>query len=130
MLLLRERETERARARSKQSLLRLPSSMPCLELGWDSQAVLLFHSRWVGACVCIVCMCQRDFFHVYFNKKARRSGNRLHRVDPHQPASPSRQQSRGAPLAFIFLTADQVGKLYTLLYYFHRVNSDLFSGAD
>lgn len=76
MLLLREREIQTESSEAAQS-----NALPRTWLGFTGSLVISFQ---VGGCMCVHCMhVSVAFFHVYFNKKARRSVNRLHRVDPH-----------------------------------------------
>lgn len=102
------------REQSKQSPLKLPSSMPVHKnlAGIPVQSCYFSPGGWVHVRA-LACMCQRDFFScVYFHKKPGGHGTDCMgstHISP-LPANQSRQRSRGAPFASIFLIADQAGE--------------------
>lgn len=120
-----------SREQSKQSLLKLPSSMSVQENLAGSHTVLLSQSRWVGACVCpffFSCVC--------FHKKSQGVTEQIARGRPTSAPLCLPTKAGGGtaelPLASIFPYRRPSGRSPPPCFYsFHRINYHLlFSEAN
>lgn len=100
-----------SREQSKQSPLKLPSSMPVHKnlAGIPVQPCYFSPSGWVHVRA-LACMCQCDFFHVCIFPKSQGVMEQIAWGRPTSALCLPTKAGGGAPFASIFLIADQAGE--------------------